>query len=147
MDFDKLIEGIKVIKLYAWERPLLEAIFRERASEIRLFMKMGWSQVGAKVLNIGMIATSFIVTLLIYVHQGNELTSEVAFLTVSILFAMNSLLNYFSATGLRMLFLVLTTFRRITEVLLLEEVSQAPQVSSEFKGVRLVKATFSWDSK
>ena len=113
---------------------MLNGIFKERASEIWQLLKMGWAQIGAKVLNMGMIASSAMLTLLYYVHEGSDLTLEVPFLCVSILSAMNTLLNYFGLLGLHTLFLVLATFRRVTEVLLLGDARLLPKLLVDSRG-------------
>ena len=69
-----LIEGIKIIKLYGWEFPLLERIKRERRKEIKGIKKLANIQILIRFLNFGLDGMVIFVPLILYINQGNTLS-------------------------------------------------------------------------
>lgn len=116
-----LIEGIRIIKLYAWELPFLKIISKERQKEIELFVHLAWIQVTAKGLYIGVSGFSSLLAFMIYTAEGNELTAEIALPVMSIYYASNIIFTYILSMGIRSLLLAIAATKRITDVLLLEE--------------------------
>eukprot|EP00123_Amoebidium_parasiticum_P018424 comp24199_c0_seq1/m.44437 comp24199_c0_seq1/g.44437 ORF comp24199_c0_seq1/g.44437 comp24199_c0_seq1/m.44437 type:complete len:1466 (-) comp24199_c0_seq1:528-4925(-) len=76
--------GIKVIKLYAWERPFLQKLMQARSSELKTLAYTMYADAG---LGIMWTAAPFLVSLATfatYVLQGNVLTAEKAFVALAL---------------------------------------------------------------
>ena len=63
-----LIEGIKMMKLYGWEKPFVKLIKIERLAEIKGFLKLSLLQVRAKVLSFRANRLCVLVPMIVYVY-------------------------------------------------------------------------------
>ncbi|TPX54113.1 hypothetical protein PhCBS80983_g06048 [Powellomyces hirtus] len=82
---DELLNGIKVIKLYAWERPFLQRIFAAREAELDTLKKLGYL---AAYQSFTWACTPFLVSFAsfaVYTLVSNEpLTSSKVFVCISL---------------------------------------------------------------
>ena len=121
---ENLIQGIKLIKLYAWEAPYLKLIFESKQNE---------SYFEEKIINIVSIFIVFcqaglglvlFVSLTLNVTFGNELKSSEVFFLLSIFAftqarAVNGAIN-----GIKSFYSIRTSLKRVEEILLLKEYSK-----------------------
>lgn len=82
----KILNGIKVLKLYAWEPSFLEQVKGIRQSELQLLRKGAYLQAISTFI---WICTPFLVTLItlgvyVYVDESNVLDAEKAFVSLSL---------------------------------------------------------------
>ena len=118
---ENLIQGIKLIKLYAWEVPYLKLIFNNKQREAHF---------EEKIINIVSIFIVFcqsgvglvlFISLLLDVTFGNELhTSEVFFLLSIYMFTQAYAING-AINGIKSFYSIRASFTRAEEILLLKE--------------------------
>jgi ATP-binding cassette subfamily C (CFTR/MRP) protein 4 len=116
-----LIEGIRIVKLYAWENPYLNSLFLKRAQEIRQHKKKSLVSSANKSLNYGSMGLILFVTFTIYVALGNTLDPSTAFASMTILIMSTSLISIVGSLGMIQIYLVKTACQRISQGLLLKE--------------------------
>lgn len=78
------LEGIKLIKLQAWEHAFLEKISGIRCSEVSVLRRfVTWNMISSTVWDATPYLVS-IVTFAIYILTGHELTTSIAFTSISL---------------------------------------------------------------
>ena len=78
---EELLQGIRVIKSYAWETPLANEVEKVRKAELRnLGIMLFFSAVSLSVAFITPVAVGLI-SFYVYASQGNELTASTVFTT------------------------------------------------------------------
>ena len=76
---NEVLNGIRVLKLYAWERSFMESIGKQRRKELQVLLK---STIFESVIGLIFSFLPFVAsvtTFAVYVTLGNELTAEKAF--------------------------------------------------------------------
>lgn len=116
-----LIEGIRIIKLYGWEHPYLEELFKKRKLEVEQFKKSGLVVCFMRAVNFGSTGLVLFITFSVYIALGNEIEISTAFSSVVILMICTSLINLVGGMGIIILYLVLIALKRFTQSLLLED--------------------------
>ena len=126
---ENLIQGIKLIKLYAWEVPYLKLIFSNKQREAHF---------EEKIINIVSIFIVFcqssvglvlFISLSLHVTFGNELhSSEVFFLLSIYIFTQGHAING-AINGIKSFYSIRTSLKRVEEILLLKEYNR--QVTSD----------------
>jgi len=140
-----LIEGIKVVKLYGWEFPFLEYIYKARNKEVSGLRKNGNLNLITKILFFGGIGLVIFTTLTIHMLLGNTLETGPTFATISILIMVHQGCVYRGEVGIKSIFLLLVACKRITQALLTKQVSSdSYQYSRATKPLELTNASFSW---
>ena len=116
-----LIEGIKIIKLYAWELPYLQLIFNTRAAE---------EKQGNKILSIVSVVTVMcfaglslvlFVALTLYASLGNEMEPAKVFFLLSVYTFTQSYAVYVSIGGIKAIYSIKVACQRIQDILELKE--------------------------
>lgn len=80
---NEILNGIRVIKLYAWEKAMMEKIGELRSHEIYLIRK---SQLTRSVIDVANASSPFIVAAVaftLFTLNGGELTPQIAFVSIS----------------------------------------------------------------
>ena len=143
---EKLIEGIQIIKLYAWEFPYLKRIYDEKQKE---------SDLQRSLLNINLL---FIVlghagcilviftTLSFYTLTEGELISSEVFFLVGVIIMSQGLWLILSVIGIKSLFDILQIFERLEELLFIREATKNSHNLDDIKRISLNNAEFSWES-
>ncbi|EWM27872.1 multidrug resistance-associated protein 1-like isoform 1 [Nannochloropsis gaditana] len=81
---NEVLSGIKIIKLYAWERSFQEKIRQVRDKELRLLRQYMMTNIVARFTwNIVPLAVS-LTSFAVYVLMGHELTSSTAFTSIAL---------------------------------------------------------------
>eukprot|EP01134_Creolimax_fragrantissima_P008215 CFRG8215T1 len=82
---NEVLAGMKVIKLYAWEKPFLESLGQARKDELKVLKQIQYFGAGTSFIwNTTPFMVS-LVTFLCYVALGNQLSAEKAFVALSLL--------------------------------------------------------------
>ena len=83
---NEVLNGVKVIKLYAWEEPMLRVIYDIRRKEVALIKKANILKTFTDVINVTtpftVAITSFIIFLII--SPENKMTPQIAFVSLSL---------------------------------------------------------------
>ena len=139
-----LIEGIRIIKLYGWEHPYLESLFAKRGLEISQIKKKGLVSCFSRSINYGSTGLVLFVTFSVYIALGNELKISTAFSSIVILMLCTSLINLVGGMGIMILFLVITSLKRFTNSLLLEDRPLEDYEGCSSHSLRVKDCVFSW---
>lgn len=140
----EVIQGIRVIKYYAWEDSFLRELFGLRNEELRRIKKTQNVRAIFSVISFVVPVFATIMTILAYYFTGHALKPDVIF----------PILSYFNMLKLPLALLPMTismivdakvALRRIQSFLLAEELTFQPELdeSSEL-GLVVKDATFEW---
>ncbi|CAD5211774.1 unnamed protein product [Bursaphelenchus okinawaensis] len=146
---NEILNGIKVIKLYAWEIPMIETIEAIRRKELHCILSSGMIRMGVDTFNF---ASPFLVALGSFatytlISSDNVLTPEIAFVSLTLF---NQLRSPMTMIGLLINMTVgaLVSNKRIKDLLTSEEVdTNSVHRTNEKKEEAVVvdNADFSWD--
>ena len=141
---ENLIAGIKIMKLYAWEFPILNTIYAKRQEEIGKLLRstnlIGLSQ----LLGTAGMAVSICVAFLLQVSLGYTLTPGIAFLAILIFAAVHFNIVYLTVVGLSTILNFVAIMNRTGDILTLKEYSNQSTESKSSHSVSFTKASFSW---
>ena len=141
---ENLIEGIKIMKLYAWEVPFLKSIFNKRKAEISEKYKSTNLNGILQVFSIAGIALMLFITFYIQVITGGSLEPGPVFLVILIFFTTHVNVVYLTAAGINTIFVFQGIMKRAGEVLLLKEFDQRVEDFEGKYSLSLDNATFTW---
>lgn len=163
---NEVLNGIKVIKLYAWEPPMEKVIGDLREKELQLIKKAAFLRTFSDMLNC---ASPFLVALstfatFIFIDPKNVLTPEIAFVSLTLFNQLRSPMSQV-AELITQTVQVIVSNRRLKEFLMSEELNTSAidhqGRDSEFQLYRFLKssdwfadkdiinvndATLSWES-
>ncbi|KAG8000428.1 Multidrug resistance-associated protein 4, partial [Nibea albiflora] len=122
---NEVISGIRVIKMYGWEKPFAALVDEVRRMEISKIMKSSYLR-GLNMASF-FVASKIIIfiTVCVYVLTGNELSASRVFMAVSLYGAVRLTITLFFPFAIEKVSESLISIRRIKNFLLLDEV--APQ--------------------
>ncbi|XP_037646450.1 multidrug resistance-associated protein 4-like isoform X3 [Sebastes umbrosus] len=122
---NEVISGIRVIKMYGWEKPFAALVNEVRRMEISKIMKSSYLR-GLNMASF-FVASKIIVfiTVCVYVLTGNQLSASRVFMAVSLYGAVTLTITLFFPFAIEKVSESLVSIRRIQNFLLLDEV--APQ--------------------
>ena len=139
-----LIEGIRIVKLYGWEHPYLDSLFNKRDLEISQIRRKGLVQCIGRAINFGSTGLVLFAAFSTYVALGNEINVAKAYSSIAILVLCSSLINLIGTAGMTVTFLMITSLRRFTQSLLLEERAPVDYEVSSHHSLKVKNCTFSW---
>jgi ABC-type multidrug transport system fused ATPase/permease subunit len=119
---NEILNGIRIIKYYAWENAFVEKVTKIRTAEVKLLEKMGY--IFNSVFGIFMLGATQIQTVLIfltYIGLGNQLDAATAFTTLT-LFGLMTSPFIFLPYGLQQYNQSLIAMKRIMQFLDAEDV-------------------------
>uniref|UniRef100_A0A7N8WJ41 Multidrug resistance-associated protein 4 n=1 Tax=Mastacembelus armatus TaxID=205130 RepID=A0A7N8WJ41_9TELE len=122
---NEVLSGIRVIKMYGWEKPFAELVDEVRRKEISKIMKSSYLR-GLNMASF-FVASKIIIftTICVYVLTGNTLSASRVFMAVSLYGAVRLTITLFFPFAIEKLSESLISIKRIKNFLLLDEV--APQ--------------------
>ncbi|TDH06860.1 hypothetical protein EPR50_G00117660 [Perca flavescens] len=122
---NEVISGIRVIKMYGWEKPFAALVDEVRRMEISKIMNSSFLR-GLNMASF-FVANKIIVfiTVCVYVLTGNQLSASRVFMAVSLYGAVRLTITLFFPFAIEKVSESLISIRRIQNFLLLDEV--APQ--------------------
>ncbi|KAL3108525.1 hypothetical protein niasHT_015447 [Heterodera trifolii] len=151
---NEILNGIKVIKLYAWEIPMLKAVGSIRRLELRCMFKIGVIRSLLDMLNFTspflVAVASFTTFILLDPAGGRSLTPQIAFVSLTLF---NQIRSPMTMIGMLINYVVQTTVsnKRIREFLLEDELERnaieqrkTPNVTPPL--IRVISADFCWDN-
>uniref|UniRef100_A0A7E4ZTZ1 Multidrug resistance-associated protein 1 n=1 Tax=Panagrellus redivivus TaxID=6233 RepID=A0A7E4ZTZ1_PANRE len=150
---NELLNGIKVIKLYAWEIPMQALIEQIRKKELNCILKSSLLKVTVDVFNWStpfLVALGAFSTYTLMDHEKNKLTPEVAFVALTLF---NQLRSPMTMIGflINMTIEALVSNRRLKEFLVADEldehnVDRVPQTAGNYDLIDATDADFSWNT-
>uniref|UniRef100_G3PLJ6 Multidrug resistance-associated protein 4 n=1 Tax=Gasterosteus aculeatus aculeatus TaxID=481459 RepID=G3PLJ6_GASAC len=119
---NEVVSGMRIIKMYAWEKPFSALVSEVRRKEISMILKSSY----LRGLNMASFFCSskiiLFVTFTLYVLLGNTITASRVFVTVSLYSAVRLTVTLFFPSAIEKLFESRVSVRRIQEFLMLDEV-------------------------
>ncbi|XP_061571906.1 ATP-binding cassette sub-family C member 4-like [Cololabis saira] len=119
---NEVVSGIRIIKMYAWEKPLSALVTEVRRKEIGQILKSSY----LRGLNLASFFASskiiVFVTFTVYALLGNTITASTVFVTVSLYGTIKLTVTLFFPLAIEKLSETVVSIRRIKHFLMLEEV-------------------------
>ncbi|NWX88406.1 MRP4 protein, partial [Nothoprocta pentlandii] len=145
---NEVISGMKIIKMYAWEKSFAELVSGLRRKEIAMVMKSSY----LRGLNLAsfFVASKITVfmTFMAYVLLGNVISASRVFVAVSLYGAVRLTVTLFFPAAIERVSEAVVSIRRIKNFLILDEVSHfKPQLhsSNENAVLHVQDLTCYWD--
>ncbi|XP_074155461.1 LOW QUALITY PROTEIN: ATP-binding cassette sub-family C member 4 [Sminthopsis crassicaudata] len=122
---NEVIMGIRIIKMYAWEKPFAELITHLRRKEISKILKSSYLR-GMNLASF-FVASKIIVfvTFTTYALLGNTITASRVFVAVTLYGAVRLTVTLFFPAAIEKMSEALISIKRIQKFLILDEVSQS----------------------
>ncbi|CAJ1086990.1 multidrug resistance-associated protein 4 [Xyrichtys novacula] len=146
---NEVVSGIRIIKMYAWEKPFSALVSDVRRKEISKIMKSSYLR-GLNMASFFCASKIIVfVTFTLYVLLGNPISASRVFVTVSLYTAVRLTVTLFFPSAIEKLFECRVSIRRIQEFLLLEEIAKGraalPQNEKKDASVEIQDLTCYWD--
>ncbi|XP_035533359.1 multidrug resistance-associated protein 4-like [Morone saxatilis] len=146
---NEVVSGIRIIKMYAWEKPFSALVNEVRRKEISQILKSSY----LRGLNMASFFASskiiVFVTFTVYVLLGNIITASSVFVTVSLYGTIKLTVTLFFPLAIEKVSETAVSIRRITNFLLLEEVERRnfvlPLEEKKENSIEIEKLTCYWD--
>ncbi|XP_046853046.1 multidrug resistance-associated protein 1-like isoform X2 [Xenia sp. Carnegie-2017] len=150
---NEILNGIKVLKLFAWETSFLEKTSRIRKNELRILRFFSYLNA---ILSFFMSSSPVLVSLATfatYVSLGNTLTASKAFVALALFETLRFPLSML-ARLLTNLIQALVSIKRLQRFLNMEELdpnhierSDISKGSKETAAIKITSGTFSWENE
>ncbi|RHY25271.1 hypothetical protein DYB32_008414, partial [Aphanomyces invadans] len=144
---NEILQGVRVVKLYAWEDPLEARIEAIRNQELLLLKKYQYVRVlNTVTLSIAPIL-SLVLCLAVFVAQGNELKPAIAFTALAYMNVARLPCTVFSSS-IMFASEAFASCARVGKFLLADEIADVPQLSNgpaDSAVVELTNGNFSWN--
>ncbi|KAK7882506.1 hypothetical protein WMY93_028680 [Mugilogobius chulae] len=137
---NEVISGIRVIKMYGWEKPFAKLVDEVRRMEISKIMKSSYLR-GLNMASF-FVASKIIIfaTVCVYVLTGNYLSASRVFMAVALYGAVRLTVTLFFPCAIEKVSESLVSIRRIQGFLLLDEVTpRSPSIPVTEKGDCMIK--------
>ncbi|KAM4711152.1 ATP-binding cassette sub-family C member 4-like isoform 2-T2 [Anableps anableps] len=146
---NEVVSGMRIIKMYAWEKPFAALVSEFRRKEISKIMKSSYLR-GLNMASFFCASKIIVfVTFTIYVLLGNPISASRVFVTVSLYTAVRLTVTLFFPSAIEKLFESRVSIRRIQEFMLLDEITKTSTALSKEErkdvGVELNDLTCYWD--
>ena len=140
----EVINGMKIIKLQAWEKAFLEKLTGIRNEEVKVLRKYAiWSTINTPVWNVIPVLVA-VITFATYTLTGNTLDYSIAFTALSLFDLLRFPLTMFPQT-INTVAEAQVSINRVENFLLCEEYDrQHIHADSEQKGITLKNCSFKW---
>uniref|UniRef100_A0A3Q2QNG6 Multidrug resistance-associated protein 4 n=1 Tax=Fundulus heteroclitus TaxID=8078 RepID=A0A3Q2QNG6_FUNHE len=134
---NEVVSGMRIIKMYAWEKPFAALVSEVRRKEISKIMKSSYLR-GLNMASFFCASKIIIfITFTLYVLLGNTISASRVFVTVSLYTAVRLTVTLFFPSAIEKLFESRVSIRRIQEFLLLDEIKKntAPSLDNKVASV------------
>ncbi|XP_070850126.1 ATP-binding cassette sub-family C member 4-like [Chaetodon trifascialis] len=146
---NEVVSGIRIIKMYAWEKPFSALLTEVRRKEISQIMKSSY----LRGLNMASFFASskitVFVTFTVYVLLGNSIAASTVFVTVSLCGTIKLTVTLFFPLAVEKLSETIVSLRRIKTFLLLEDLERRnlglPLEEKKENSIEIEKLTCYWD--
>ncbi|XP_078099628.1 ATP-binding cassette sub-family C member 4 isoform X1 [Sander vitreus] len=123
---NEVVSGMRIIKMYAWEKPFAALVSEVRRKEISKIMKSSYLR-GLNMASFYCASKIILfVTFTLYVLLGNAITASRVFVTVSLYTSVRLTVTLFFPSAIEKLFESRVSVRRIQEFLMLDEITKGP---------------------
>uniref|UniRef100_A0A8D0AYB3 Cystic fibrosis transmembrane conductance regulator n=1 Tax=Sander lucioperca TaxID=283035 RepID=A0A8D0AYB3_SANLU len=123
---NEVVSGMRIIKMYAWEKPFAALVTEVRRKEISKIMKSSYLR-GLNMASFYCASKIILfVTFTLYVLLGNTITASRVFVTVSLYTSVRLTVTLFFPSAIEKLFESRVSVRRIQEFLMLDEITKGP---------------------
>ncbi|KAI1704939.1 ABC transporter transmembrane region domain-containing protein [Ditylenchus destructor] len=150
---NEILNGIKVIKLYAWEMPMMETIEAIRKKELACILKSGLLKGVVDTFNFWspfLVAICSFATFTLLDPANNLLTPQVAFVSLTLFNQIRSpmaMIGFLINTFIQ----CLVSNKRLKEYLVAEEISEnaidrTPETGGRLEAISIRDADFTWGS-
>ncbi|XP_067116274.1 ATP-binding cassette sub-family C member 4-like isoform X2 [Osmerus mordax] len=121
---NEVVSGIRIIKMYAWEKPFSALVHEVRRKEINQIMKSSYLR-GLNMASFFAASKVIVfVTFTVYVLLGNPISASRVFVTVSLYGTIKVTVTLFCPLAVEKLSESIVSFRRINNFLLLDEIER-----------------------
>ncbi|KAK9870720.1 hypothetical protein WA026_008289 [Henosepilachna vigintioctopunctata] len=148
---NEITTGIKVIKMYAWEKPFEKIVSALRGEEIKSITHTAYIQSLSVAIQLFTERVTLYIIIVFYVLLGHELTGAVVFSVSQVITSLLLNVCILFPLGLTAAAEVKTTIFRLEEFLLKEEREEIPKivesVTKETGLVNLVDVNASWTTQ
>ncbi|KAM9978215.1 hypothetical protein ACTFIY_011957 [Dictyostelium cf. discoideum] len=139
----EFINGIRFIKMYAWESLFLKKIEKQRKQELKILLERGLFWLGQIIIINTNSTFVFVATMVTYSLSGNKMKLETAFTAMNILDSIRILLIvmpycYYSIMEL------IPSNKRIEKFLSTLEIQQNLQTTKNSNTISINNGTFKW---
>ncbi|CAL8289846.1 unnamed protein product [Lota lota] len=135
---NEVVSGMRIIKMYAWEKPFASLVSRFRGEEIAYLMKSSM----LRALNMASFFSAskvlILITFAVYVLLGNTITASRVFVTVSLYGAVRITVTLFFPSAIERLFESYVSAQRIQTFLMLEELPKCSDVVCQEKDASVI---------
>uniref|UniRef100_A0A669C2N7 Multidrug resistance-associated protein 4 n=1 Tax=Oreochromis niloticus TaxID=8128 RepID=A0A669C2N7_ORENI len=146
---NEVVSGIRIIKMYAWEKPFSALVTEVRKKEMSRILKSSY----LRGLNMASFFASnkliIFVTFTVYTLLGNTMTASQVFVTMSLYGTIKVTLTLFFPLAIEKLSETVVSIRRIKNFLLLEEIERKnirlPLAEKGENSIEIEKLTCYWD--
>ncbi|XP_038572955.1 multidrug resistance-associated protein 4-like isoform X2 [Micropterus salmoides] len=146
---NEVVSGIRIIKMYAWEKPFSSLVTEVRRKEISQILKSSY----LRGLNMASFFASskiiVFVTFTVYALLGNSITASSVFVTVSLYGTIKLTVTLYFPLAIEKLSESVVSIRRIKNFLMLEEVERKnlgiPLGEKKENSIEIEKVTCYWD--
>ena len=139
-----LIEGIKIMKLYAWEIPFLKSIFSVRKAEVDILSSATKNNALVGMLNFSGLALVIFSSLCTKIGMGDEITSADVFMAITVFSFIQMNVMVMCNIGVNTIFAFMGVMKRIGEILLLKEHNPIAVECPIQYSISVNHAVFSW---
>lgn len=124
---NEIVNGIHVIKMYAWEKPFSKLVEMTRLKEIRVIRQV--SYIKGILLSFIMFLTrvSTFLSLIGYVLLGNLISAQKAFIVTAFFNTLRASMTVFFPQGIGQLAETLVSVQRIQKFMLYEELDRSKE--------------------
>ncbi|XP_074845341.1 ATP-binding cassette sub-family C member 4 isoform X5 [Carettochelys insculpta] len=144
----EVISGMKIIKMYAWEKSFAELVSNIRRNEISMVLKSSYLR-GLNLASFFVASKiTVFVTFVTYVLLGNVISASRVFMAMSLYGAVRLTVTLFFPVAVEKASEALVSIQRIKNFLILDEISPfslQPENSSEDVLVHVQNLTCYWD--
>lgn len=129
---NEIIQGIQVIKMYAWERPFGKMVELARRKEIKVIKYV--SYIRGILLSFIMFTTrvSIFISLVAYALLGNIVTAEKAFVITAYYNILRVTMTVFFPQGVGQLAETLVSIKRIQNFMMYDEITERQNEETKF---------------
>ncbi|KAG5833705.1 hypothetical protein ANANG_G00278690 [Anguilla anguilla] len=146
---NEVVSGMRIIKMYAWEKPFSALVNEVRRKEISKVLKSSYLR-GLNMASFFVAGKVIVfVTFAVYVLVGNTISASRVFVTVSLYSAVRLTVTLFFPSAVEKVSETLISVRRIKNFLLLDEtvkqVAELPQEEKKEPTVEIQDLICYWD--
>ncbi|KAF0691726.1 Aste57867_17102 [Aphanomyces stellatus] len=144
---NEVLQGIRVVKLYAWELPMQHQLHEIRLRELAFLKQYHALRIANVVLLMVAPVVSLAVSLMVFVARGSPLTTATAFTALALMNITRQPCGIFSLAVVGFTE-AMASCHRLTKYLHADEIAKnnVPSTPSQIKQLELFNADFSWDN-